>query len=382
MTSVWLIQDVIAPYRVPLFAEIARSRDFNFTVVLTTPKCQARPDWNNAGQGMPFKVLTMWGTSIPLSFERTFPISFGLLPLLIKRKPDIVICCGFSLSTLMVFIYSKIFRKKYIVWSESTETTERIRGHEGKLRTLFRRMMAANAKAFIDAGKLSRTYIRSLNRSKDKISFFRSYNCVDSSLFSSCSDDGLEHNITRDLADRKILFVGRLSTRKGIPMLMDVYDEVLKKFRNNVDLILVGEGPLRKNVERFMRDTESARVKLCGQVAYSRVARYYRECDLFILLSLSDCNPLVIFEALHSGIPIICTDRAGNAPDFIVEGKNGHIVNPEDKDSIVQRVLEVLSWDSVKRREAAEISKQLVRKANYQDSAKAFIDACRYAMHK
>jgi glycosyltransferase involved in cell wall biosynthesis len=84
----------------------------------------------------------------------------------------------------------------------------------------------------------------------------------------------------------------------------------------------------------------------------------------------------VVFEALHAGIPIICSTRAGNACDFIVSGKNGYIVDPADKDRIVQRTLEVLNWDWDKRHRAAELSRQLVKKANYHDSAQAFIDAC------
>ena len=39
-----------------------------------------------------------------------------------------------------------------------------------------------------------------------------------------------------------------------------------------------------------------------------------------ILLSLYDPNPLVIFEALACGIPIICSERAGNAVDFVIDG--------------------------------------------------------------
>jgi glycosyltransferase involved in cell wall biosynthesis len=95
-----------------------------------------------------------------------------------------------------------------------------------------------------------------------------------------------------------------------------------------------------------------------------------------VLLSASDCNPLVVFEALHAGIPIICSAHAGNAYDFIKPGKNGYIVDPTDKDCIVQHTMDVLNWDLSKRHGAAELSRQLVKKANYHDSAQAFIDAC------
>jgi len=373
MKSVWLIHNNIPPYRVPLFAEIAKRADFDFTVVLTAPKCRHRPHWRPRVETLPFQVVTTRGLNIGLSDAGSLSISLGLLPSLIRNRPGIVICSGFGLSTLMVFVYASTFRRPYIVWSESTPVTEGLR-RIGRLRQWVRKLLARHASAFIDAGMLAREYIQSMLPAKSQTPFFRSYNCVDGSLFSS--DSAHDSGSKSGSSPHSILFVGRLNQNKGIPMLLDVYHDLLEDSENVIELLLIGDGPLRTMVEKFRQSYKSAKIKMLGQVPYEQVADYYLKCDVFVLLSLSDCNPLVILEALHSGIPIICTNRAGNAPDFIVPGENGYIVDPTDKTSIVTCIREVLGWDSEKRLNAARVSQRLVAAANYSTSAQAFLDAC------
>ena len=50
----------------------------------------------------------------------------------------------------------------------------------------------------------------------------------------------------------------------------------------------------------------------------------------------------MIFEALAAGLPAICSRHAGNAVDFIENGENGYIVDPEDVAAIADRSLTIL----------------------------------------
>jgi len=253
-----------------------------------------------------------------------------------------------------------------------TERWQRV----GRLRKQFRRLLVAGADAFVDAGTLSRKYLQTLIPAGRRAPFFRSYNCVDRSAFSSDMTCTPKANETNRATSRKILFVGLMTVRKGIPRLLEVYKELVRMSSVSLELVLVGEGPLEQYIRGFKRENDLARIYLEGQVSYVEIARYYKMCDVFVLLTRADCNPLVIFEALHAGIPIVCSENAGNAPDFIVPEKNGYIVNPEDRDSIVWCLSDVLNWDMAKRTECALVSREQVAKANFEDSAAAFIKAC------
>ncbi len=381
MVTVWLIHNNIPPYRVPLFAEIAKSTHFDFTVALTAPKCRHRPHWKTKTELMPFKVLTMKGLNFTWSEDASVSISLSLFLSLILRRPDVVICSGFSLSTFLVFLYTRLSRKKYIIWSEATEVTERW-CRVSRLRTQFRRLLARGAEAFVDAGTLSREYLQALIPAERRTPFFRSYNCVDRSAFSSDMTCTPKVNEPDRATSRKMLFIGQLIARKGIPMLLEVYKELVRMNSVSLELVLIGEGPLEEYVREFKCKNSLAGIHLEGQVSYTDVARYYRMFDVFVILSRADCNPLVIFEALHAGIPIVCSENAGNASDFIVPEQNGYIVNPEDRDGIVSCLLDVLKWDAAKRAECTRVSREQVKKANYEDSAAAFIKACESIFHE
>ena len=374
--KVYLIQNNIAPYRIKLFSTISRNADFDFSVVLTAKKCKHRPNWDFDTKKMPFKVQTMKGINVALSYEKSSSFSYGLIQKLVSDRPDIVICGGFNFATLISYFYKRFLGGKYIVWSESTDITER---RICKAKVMLRKLLARNADAFIDAGTLSRRYLESLIPEGLSRPFFRAFNCVDGLAFSSDSEDYREDDLDMsNISSQNILFVGRLNENKGIPMLLEVYQEVVKKCQTGPGLFLVGEGPLKTHVQKYKHETGLSKIYVEGQVPYDRVVRVYITCVVFVLLSLSDCNPLVVLEALHCGIPIVCTDRAGNAPDFIVPGENGYIVDPADKERIVQCIIKVLNWDSEKRDCAARLSKELVKKANYADSAEAFVRACHH----
>ncbi len=383
MYKVWLIQNVIAPYRIRLFEEIANHTNFDFSVVLTAPACSHRPHWRFDTESLPFKVRTMHGFNARFLQGGSLSLSYGLLFSLFWHRPNVVICNGFGLSTLLVYIYTRVFRRKYIVWTESTPITEKLRGL-GPMRKRLRRFLAAHTEAFIDAGTQAREYIHTLIRKKQHVLTFRSFNCVDGSLFTLALPDDpripSESNKRNRRSRRRILFVGSLNERKGIPMLLDVYRDIVLRDMPDLGLVLIGEGPLQDYVGQFKTKHGLHEIRIGGQVPYAQTAQWYKACDVFMLLSLWDCNPLVVFEALHAGLPIICTNRAGNAVDFIGAGENGFIVDPTNKDEIVRRTIEVLCWNSAKRTACSQFSKHIVKKANYRDSAQAFIDACHTIM--
>ena len=105
----------------------------------------------------------------------------------------------------------------------------------------------------------------------------------------------------------------------------------------------------------------------------------YAGASAFMLLSRSDHNPLVLFEALAAGIPIICSSFAGNAVDFIRNDVNGYIVDPMNRDEVVSKTRSVLSWDQRQRNDCAAYSRDIVGKANYEDATAAFVNSCHLA---
>ena len=377
--KIWLIQNIISPYRIKLFQTISETRDVEFKLILLSDGLKYLPQWNFKAEDMPFKAESVGGFVFYPGYESQICINPSLLVKMIKEKPDVVICAGFSFASLTTLIYKLIFKGRYIIWMEGTHITE---ANRSKPRIALRKLMARYASGFVDAGTLSKKYLQALLPKQQSKPFFRSYNCIDNKKFEDDAviDSEELKKFRKRYCDRNILFIGQLIKRKGIIQILETYKKIVENHDISLGLILVGEGPMRDYIETFKEKYQLHNIFIEGFLDNDLLGQYYGFCDLFILLSLNDPNPLVVFEALATGIPIICSNHAGNSVDFIVDGENGYTVDPNDKESIFRHVREVLSWDSHKRRKAAEMSRQLVSRANYTDSAKAFVDACRFVM--
>lgn len=126
-------------------------------------------------------------------------------------------------------------------------------------------------------------------------------------------------------ADGPILgWVGRLIPIKGC----DVFLEALGLI---VDLswtaVIVGDGPERNSLEEWVEDQGlSDRIHFLGSVP--NAARYFSAFDLQILSSRSEGTPMVLLEAMGTGVPVIAT-AVGGVPDMLEDGRDGWAVTPE-----------------------------------------------------
>jgi len=374
--KIWLIQGIISPYRIKLFENITKTEGVDFKLILLSKGLRCAHQWNFPLEDMPFKAERVSGWCFYTSYEDQICINPELLLKMLKEKPDVIICAGFSFATLLAVLYKFMTKRNYVIWNEGTHFTE---SRHSIFRKLLRRILSRFSSAFIAAGSLSKKYLESLLPKFHQRPFFVSYNCIDNHFFSSTCEKFRKNSEFKFFYGRfpkkNILCVGQLVERKGIIQLLQVYDKLISEFSEPVGLILVGQGPLRSYIENEKKSHNWEYVFLEGFIPYQELPKYYAIADVLILLSLYDPNPLVIFEALACGIPIICSERAGNAVDFIIDGENGYIVDPMNISDIAQKAISLL--ENARREEIAHISRRIVQKANYNDSAKAFIDACR-----
>lgn len=118
-----------------------------------------------------------------------------------------------------------------------------------------------------------------------------------------------------------LLFVGRLSKQKNVPMLL----EALTLTKQPVHLDIIGEGDQRKAIEQYIAEHGLTNVTLHGRLGRNEVLHYYRTSDALVMPSLYEAQPLVLLEAMAARIPIIGTNVIGVADHL---WGIGHIVDP------------------------------------------------------
>jgi glycosyltransferase involved in cell wall biosynthesis len=105
-----------------------------------------------------------------------------------------------------------------------------------------------------------------------------------------------------------ILFIGSVIYMKGIQYLMHAMKYIVKEFPL-AKLVVIGEGNLKIQMVQLSKSlgiTDNVIFK--GRVPYNELPSYYATSDLFILPSLSEGWPVVVMEALSTGIITVVTD--------------------------------------------------------------------------
>ena len=131
---------------------------------------------------------------------------------------------------------------------------------------------------------------------------------------------------TSEVSSREpfILSVGRLTKQKRFDVLIDAF-KIFVKETPHWRLIIAGEGPLRKVLQKKISDLNlHNQVKLIGNI--SDLAPLYKSCGIFTLSSDYEGFPTVLLEAASYGCPIVATDCDFGARDILGWSKAGLIV--------------------------------------------------------
>jgi glycosyltransferase involved in cell wall biosynthesis len=116
---------------------------------------------------------------------------------------------------------------------------------------------------------------------------------------------------SKDKSVKRLVYAGKLSYSKGVLSLLRAYGK-LNKYNENIELVLVGSGS-GEEFENIKREAEGVNLRVIfkGAVPQKDLGEIFRESDIFILPSLYEGLPLVLIEALASGLRVVSTDLPG-----------------------------------------------------------------------
>jgi len=123
----------------------------------------------------------------------------------------------------------------------------------------------------------------------------------------------------------KLLYVGRVSKEKNLPLLGEVFHALCKE-KPDVQLVIVVNGPYFKEFKELMEGTPT---RFTGYLEGEELAGVYASCDLFVFPSTTDTFGNVVLEAQASGIPAIVTDMGG-PQENLIPGETGLVVKGDD----------------------------------------------------
>lgn len=176
----------------------------------------------------------------------------------------------------------------------------------------------------------------------------------------SCGID--RSNYTADLEPRdanRILFVGRLTTEKGIDVVLHALAQLDPALNATFDI--VGGGDQRRNLEQLAAQLGvSDRVTFHGHASEEDLRSLYTRASVFAIASIAELQSIATMEAMASGLPIVAANAVA-LPHLVHDGENGYLFEPGDADELAARLTDVLTAEPEERRRMQQASLDGVR---------------------
>jgi glycosyltransferase involved in cell wall biosynthesis len=133
--------------------------------------------------------------------------------------------------------------------------------------------------------------------------------------------------------------VGRLTEQKGYIYLIEAASKVIS-ILPNVKFLIIGEGPLRRYLQEY---ADALRISNSFIFIGPRedLVPLYSAMDLFVLPSLWEGLPTVIFESMACGVPVIATNIPGTR-ELVRHGHTGWLVEPKDSKALAEAIIYAL----------------------------------------
>lgn len=155
-----------------------------------------------------------------------------------------------------------------------------------------------------------------------------------------------------------LLFLGLICKNKGIFDLLEVLAEGQDVYRGRVKLLFGGNGESEKAEKYIKQQGIDDIAQYVGWVSGDKKRELLNSASALVLPSYIEALPICILEAMSYGLPIIAT-RVGGIPDIVKDGKNGILIEPNDKQAL-GAAINLLAADSATQQKMGRQSASMI----------------------
>lgn len=140
------------------------------------------------------------------------------------------------------------------------------------------------------------------------------------------------HPVAKQDKTFRVLYVGQIAIRKGIPYLLEALATL---HAPNFELMLIGS--LLPEAKSFLARYGEG-FKYLGPKPRAELYHYYSQASVFVIASIEEGLAMVMAQAMACGLPVIATTNTG-AEDLFTDGVEGFIVPIRNPEAIREKVL-------------------------------------------
>ncbi|MCD4743368.1 MAG: glycosyltransferase [Desulfobacteraceae bacterium] len=192
-----------------------------------------------------------------------------------------------------------------------------------------------------------------------------------SSLFFPKDKNKVRKKLNLPIKKKIIMIVANLEPQKGHKYLINSIKNLKKKY-SDIHCIIIGDGTLKNTLQHQINSNNLKKeIVLCGAKKHNEIPDYINACDIFVLPSLSEGNPTVMFECLGCGKPYVGSN-VGGVPEIITTEDYGLLYEKEKTHKLTETLIKAIEkdWDYgkiieySKQFEWANIGKEIIK--NYE----------------
>ncbi len=338
--KVQILTNMVAPYRNPFFAAIAKKVDLDVCFnVLSEPGRNWKVDLDSLGYRhhiLGEKGIEYKRTREDLEYTETRSIHWGggAYKELQRNAPEYIVSLEFGARSILALVYGALKRVPVLLWWEGTLHTEK---EVSFIKRLLRRLMVKRFSGYWVNGKESANYVRTLGGSHniqehmtgvDTNGFYQSY------ITNLPTRDAMREEL--GLKGVCFLYSGSLSGRKGMREYIAAIKGFVKGLDSDVTFLFVGGGEYQDEIEALSSLSGYLNIVCTGFVQQSDLPKYYTVADIFVLPTLDDNWPLATLEGSVFGLPQVFSKYNGASADLCESDEDGWVIDPLDEVAFVK----------------------------------------------
>jgi glycosyltransferase involved in cell wall biosynthesis len=379
--SLGIVQSTPTQFDEPFYRYLAYETNLQFVVyyynasesmVKDDPEMGRRVGWSStADRG--YSAVFSKGAS-PSRFAR----------LVVQANHDLIIISGFSEShALRTAIAARLHGTPTGLRSDNVLPSHGGRGKHWWVKRLFYPLLFKLYKTAHPVGNQSADYLTSFGFRKESV--FRFPYGVDHAWFARESAaaradlPGLRASWRLAPTGLVVCGVMKFSEREDPLTLVHAFKSARQRIPD-LNLLLVGDGPLRRQVEDAAGDELGKSIALPGYQPYAKLPQVYAASDLFVHTA-SGAWEVSVNEALACGLPVIASDTVGAAQELVVSHSFGYTFRHADAAVLADRIVEALNDAALMARARAEAFESLAL-WDYPATAERLFAALRFARHR
>ena len=238
-----------------------------------------------------------------------------------------------------------------------------------------KRIIVANASAGFVAGEVHAHYLTCLGMARERIS--KGYDVVDNAHFATGANMARADANSRErfgLPEHYFLSVSRFVEKKNLAALLEAHSRYATHANDPIDLVVVGDGPLRPELEAKAGTHATIR----PFASYNELPFLFGLAEGVVVPSITDQWGLVVNEAMAAECAVLASSRAGASAELIDDGVNGFMVNP-DLPSLEAGIRRFAAAD---RRSLAKAGRKTIAAWDLDRFTDGLLTAAEIAMHQ